>query len=105
MSANVHLLLHLPDTVRQLGPLWVYSCFYFEGQNGTLKSLVHGTRHVDSQILHSFSYYKNLHIAVERFFDKNSEQFIEAFQHLRSTYRHKVPLNSQLIQNYIYALG
>ena len=32
MSANVHLLLHLPDMVRQLGPLWVYSCFYFEGQ-------------------------------------------------------------------------
>ena len=105
MSANVHLLLHLPDTVRQFGPLWVYPCFYFEGQNGTLKNLVHGTQHVDSQIISSFSYYKNLHIAVEKFFSENSKPFIEAFQHLRSTYQHKVPFKSQLIGNNIYALG
>ena len=50
MSANVHLLLHLPNTVHQLGPLWVYSCFYFEGENGTLKSLVHGTQHTEKQV-------------------------------------------------------
>ena len=68
MSANIHLLLHLTDTVRQLGPLWAYSFFYFEGHSGTLKSLVHGTQHVDSQVIHSFSYYKNLHITVEKFF-------------------------------------
>lgn len=105
MSANVHLLLHLPDTVRQLGPLWVYSCFYFEGQNGVLKNLVHGTQHVDSQIISSFSYYKNLHVAVEKFFDENSNSFVEVFEHLHSTYRHKIPFNSRLIGNSIYALG
>ena len=43
MSANIHLLLHLPDTVRELSPLWAYSCFHFEGLNGLLKGLVHGT--------------------------------------------------------------
>ncbi|XP_065905471.1 uncharacterized protein [Dysidea avara] len=60
MTANVHLLLHLPDTVRQLGPLWAYSCFSFEGQNGILKNLVHGTQQVDKQIISTFSYIQNL---------------------------------------------
>ena len=44
MSANIHLLLHLPETVKDLGPLWVYSCFHFEGQNGILKNTIHGTQ-------------------------------------------------------------
>ena len=56
MTANVHLLLHLTECVRELGPLWVYSCFHFESQNGILKSLVHGTQHVEKQIISSFSY-------------------------------------------------
>lgn len=51
MSINVHLLLHLPDAVKELGPLWVYSCFHFEGQNGILKNLIHGTQKVDIQLI------------------------------------------------------
>ena len=58
MSANIHLLLHLTQCVRELGPLWVYSCFCFESQNGILKSLVYGTQHVEKQIISSFSYQK-----------------------------------------------
>ena len=30
MTSNIHQLLHLCDVVRDLGPLWVYSCFTFE---------------------------------------------------------------------------
>ena len=47
MTLNVHSLLHLTDCVRELGPLWVFSCFCFENQNGMLKSLVHGRQQVD----------------------------------------------------------
>ena len=65
MSINVHLLLHLPDTVRELGPLWVYSCFHFEGLNGILKNLIHGTQKVDLQLLSSYSYLRNLPIAAD----------------------------------------
>ena len=43
MTSNVHQLLHLCDVVRNLGPLWVYSCFTFESINGELLSLFHGT--------------------------------------------------------------
>ena len=50
---NVHMLLHLPDCVRQLGPLWGTSCLWFEGHNGDLTKLFHGTQNVDIQITHA----------------------------------------------------
>ena len=33
---NVHQLLHYPDIVQRLGPLWVYICFEYEDLNGKL---------------------------------------------------------------------
>lgn len=53
MSANLHLLLHLPDTVRDLGPLWVSSCFHFEGINGELLQFFNGTQRPELQIVTS----------------------------------------------------
>jgi len=47
---NVHQLLHLPEVVRDLGPLWSNSCFPFEDYNGDLRDLFHGTRNVDGQV-------------------------------------------------------
>ena len=52
MSANVHHLLHLPQVVRDFGPLYCcYSCFAYEGLNGKLLTYIKGTQHVESQIL------------------------------------------------------
>ena len=34
MGINIHSLLHLSSTVEEMGPLWAYSCFSFEGFNG-----------------------------------------------------------------------
>ncbi|XP_071855315.1 uncharacterized protein [Apostichopus japonicus] len=48
MSYNVHLLLHLADTVRNCAPLWSNSCFPFEGYNRKIKSLFHGTRYIQA---------------------------------------------------------
>lgn len=33
-TLNVHQLLHLPACVRDLGNLWVFSCFPYEDLNG-----------------------------------------------------------------------
>lgn len=55
MTLNLHLLLHLPGNVRNLGPLWAYSCFPFEDANGYLLKLVKGTQSVESQIIDSVS--------------------------------------------------
>jgi hypothetical protein len=54
-SSNVHALLHLSGKVRDLGPLWAHSCFFFEDLNGELRKLFNGTQNVHMQILHSVS--------------------------------------------------
>ena len=50
-TMNVHMLRHIPDCVRNWGPLWAYSCFSFESQNGHLKKLYHGTRCMNTQVI------------------------------------------------------
>ena len=49
-TMNVHMLRHVPKFVRMYGPLFNSSCFGFESMNSYLKSMVHGTRHVNSQV-------------------------------------------------------
>ncbi|KAK3911358.1 tRNA (guanine-N(7)-)-methyltransferase, partial [Frankliniella fusca] len=44
MTSNLHLIRHLPDVVRELGPLWATTCFSFEDMSGALKNLVHGSQ-------------------------------------------------------------
>ena len=50
MTANIHGLLHLPNSVRKLGPLWVHSCFPFEAANGVILKLFHGTQNTEKQV-------------------------------------------------------
>ena len=50
MSANVHGLLHLPQCVRNLGPLWCHSCFQFENANGELLKAFHGSQGLEKQV-------------------------------------------------------
>ena len=55
MTANLHHLLHLPEVVFNFGPLFTYSCFPFESQNGKLLKFVKGTQYVDLQIIESIA--------------------------------------------------
>ncbi|XP_044164670.1 uncharacterized protein LOC114974471 [Acropora millepora] len=50
---NVHCLLHLHDCVKNIGPLWACSCFWYEDCNGDLRRLFHGTNKVELQIAFS----------------------------------------------------
>ncbi|XP_070174358.1 uncharacterized protein [Littorina saxatilis] len=50
LTSNVHLLLHAAEKVKDLGPLWANSCFYFEDFNGQLRSLFHGTQKIEVQV-------------------------------------------------------
>ena len=50
ITINTHNLLHLPDTVKRLGPLWAHSCFSFENANGELFKLFHGSQAVEKQV-------------------------------------------------------
>ncbi|KAG0435582.1 hypothetical protein HPB47_018402 [Ixodes persulcatus] len=48
---NIHQLLHLPNSVRQQGPLWAQSAFVFEGGNGKLVKLVSAAKGLPDQIV------------------------------------------------------
>ncbi len=55
MGINIHSLLHLSSTVEELGPLWAYSCFSFEGFNGILMKQIHGTQGIGLQCMRTYS--------------------------------------------------
>ena len=50
MTMNVHNLRHLPQVVRNLGPLWSHSCFPFESANGDMLKLFCGSQAVEKQV-------------------------------------------------------
>jgi len=56
MTYNVHQLLHLQESVEELGPQWSHSCFFFEDLNGDFHDLFHGTQNIDGQVfLHTLN--------------------------------------------------
>lgn len=55
---NMHSVIHLFEMVKNLGPLWSYSCFGFESMNGHLKKHCHGTRNVLPQLTHNFRFHQ-----------------------------------------------
>ena len=48
---NMHELVHIIDSVKRSGPLWVNSTFWFEGLNHQLKKFVRSSLRPDLQIM------------------------------------------------------
>jgi len=74
-TINVHNLLHLPQAVRELGPLWTHSCFHFEDKNGYILKMIHGTQNVSSQIVTAVSFVQNLPQMIDSLNESNSAAF------------------------------
>lgn len=74
-TITIHLLLHLVDCVRRLGPLWVYSCYEYEDINGQLLKVVHGTGHIDTQVAHSQIQFINMMKLLEQLPEGNIRTF------------------------------
>ncbi|XP_067212377.1 uncharacterized protein [Linepithema humile] len=55
MKYNVHLLLHIPEYVRNYGAIWAWSAFPFEHFNGIIASLFYGTQCIPLQICKLYS--------------------------------------------------
>lgn len=49
-SYNIHQLLHLPFNVKMWGPLWAWSAFSSEDQNGELVKMTHGSNKIDVEL-------------------------------------------------------
>ena len=64
-TINIHNLLHLPQSVRELRPLWTNSCFHFQDKNGYILKMIRGTQNVASQIVTAVSFVQNLPQMVE----------------------------------------
>lgn len=60
MVMVIHLLNHLAESVRKLGPLWCHSGFPFERNNGPLLRMVSGTTDVLLQISSKYCLSKSL---------------------------------------------
>jgi hypothetical protein len=50
-TTNFHNLTHLVDNVLDVGPLWTMDCFAYENASGRIVRMIHGTQHVEKQIL------------------------------------------------------
>ncbi|CAG5075370.1 Protein of unknown function [Cotesia congregata] len=74
-SINIHLLIHLPDSVKNLGPLWAHTCYESEDLNGQLLKLLHGTWHIDSQLTRSQSQF----ITMARFIELSANENVRNF--------------------------
>ncbi|KAE8738830.1 hypothetical protein FOCC_FOCC015662, partial [Frankliniella occidentalis] len=64
MSHNIHMVLHLGSCVRNLGPLFISSCFKFEDMNGRVLNFVHGSRHAALQIHSKLNIIKDLPLKI-----------------------------------------
>ena len=49
-TLNLHGLMHLPEVVRNLRPLWANSCFPFEAANGDILQFFHGSTGIEKQV-------------------------------------------------------
>lgn len=58
MNFNVHLMSHISDCVENCGPLWAYSNFPFESNNGYLKKFINGTTDVLQQMVSKYTFNK-----------------------------------------------
>ncbi|XP_051157956.1 uncharacterized protein LOC127279572 [Leptopilina boulardi] len=55
MTFNIHILLHLAQSVYDWGPLWAHNAFAFESGNGELLKVIHAAKGIHHQICRQIS--------------------------------------------------
>lgn len=78
MTYNVHLMGHISKCVLDCGPLWCYSNFCFENNNGVLMKYVKGTKDVEKQIVSKYSFHNIISFATKSDTVKNFESQIDS---------------------------
>lgn len=84
MRYNVHILSHIPDCVENLGPLWVYSNFPFENNNGKLVGYVKSPKGVLNQISNKYLLAKKMS-AADFFVTETSKTFHQCITQKRKS--------------------
>lgn len=60
MKFNVHLMLHLPDTVKNFGALWAWSAFPYEAYNYVLRQMLKNSQCIIQQVCKSYLRLQNI---------------------------------------------
>ena len=100
MTCNLHQLLHLPEMVWQMGPLWAYSCFPFENANGNILKFFNGTQNVDFQIVETISLMQTLPILQKKYIEADSPENI-----FLKTLKGTLNRQDHFLENNIYVVG
>ncbi|XP_033759633.1 uncharacterized protein LOC117341882 [Pecten maximus] len=99
---NVHLLRHLASTVKQFGPLYGFSCYGFESMNSYLKSMVHGTGHVNSQVCFAVGMSKQISNLIQQYIHGNIDDTIKS---LAESLGSKLIKEDRTVKGRVTALG
>ena len=89
MSFNVHSLLHLSQSVENMGPLWAHSAFMFENFNGYLLKQVKSSNAVPQQICKRVTLSRSLPCIAKRYLSDASPE-VKAFYTDMTSIRHNV---------------
>lgn len=76
VTMNIHLLRHMANSVRQLGPLWSQSAFGFETNNGVLIRFRTATNHHLQQIAWKYSTQKTMLEKSRKSMDVSDSQIV-----------------------------
>lgn len=97
MGMNVHLLAHLHQIVKDLGPLWVTSCFFLEDLNGQIVKLIHGPYMPGLQICSSASLFMSLRMKIESLQPNSfAKEFCLVLQHVGSKFKVTEVINEKM---------
>ena len=91
---NMHNLVHLVDCVKDLGPLWTFSCFFYEDLNGDLRHLFHGTQSIHIQIVTSITFQQQIPEMELLFKNSRVEDFF-----MQMTHKHHYKIKTTHVEN------
>lgn len=66
VTMNIHLIRHLADVVRNLGPLWVHSAYAFEANNGIVVSANNSKKDIVHQLVWKYTMKMTLAEPIEK---------------------------------------
>ena len=66
MVSNVHQPMHLCMDVRNIGRLWIHSCFPFEEKNCFILQIIHGSQKLEFQLNSAINIVQSIATVVEQ---------------------------------------
>ncbi|XP_076844425.1 uncharacterized protein LOC143489348 [Brachyhypopomus gauderio] len=105
VTFNVHLLMHLTQSVRNWGPLWATSTFSFESFNGVLLKFFNGTTHVPLQIVKRFMRWRSIPKRAKTCMSNGNDNVQQLFCEIQSSKKAREPARSKHLNGDVRVFG